>query len=82
LNKSGREIACDNSKSILQIATAAGVAIETDCQSGTCGTCKQKLVEGNVEYPNNAPAALADAEQAQYVLTCSAHPVGRVVLDL
>ncbi len=81
-NKSGKEIACDNGKSILHIATAAGVAIETDCQSGTCGTCKQRLVEGTVEYPNNAPAALTDAEQAQYVLTCSAHPVGRVVLDL
>jgi ferredoxin-nitrite reductase len=81
-SKSGKEIACDNGKSLLHIATAAGVAIETDCQSGTCGTCKQRLVEGTVEYPNNAPAALTDAEQTQYVLTCSAHPVGRVVLDL
>jgi ferredoxin-nitrite reductase len=81
-NKSGKEINCDNSKSILKIATAAGVTIETDCQSGTCGTCKQRLIEGAVEYPNNAPAALSDAEQTTHVLTCSAHPIGRVVLDL
>lgn len=81
-NKSGKEITCDSSKSILKIAAEAGVAIETDCQSGTCGTCKQRLIEGSVEYPNNAPAALSDAEQATHVLTCSAHPVGRVVLDL
>ncbi|MCX5962550.1 MAG: ferredoxin--nitrite reductase [Cyanobacteria bacterium] len=82
LSKSGQEIVCDSGKSILSIATAAGIAIETDCQSGSCGTCKQTLVEGTVEYPNNSPAALTDAEQANYVLTCSAHPVGRVVLDL
>jgi ferredoxin-nitrite reductase len=58
------------------------VSIETDCQSGSCGTCKQALISGNVEYPNNVPAALSEAEQATHVLTCSAHPVGRVVLDL
>ena len=81
-SKSGQEIVCDSGKSILAIATAAGIAIETDCQSGSCGTCKQRLLEGTVDYPNNSPAALTDAEQAQYVLTCSAHPVGRVVLDL
>jgi hypothetical protein len=40
------------------------------------------LLAGQVEYPDNVPAALSDAEQAKFVLTCSAHPVGRVVLDL
>jgi ferredoxin-nitrite reductase len=82
LHRSGREINCDSGKSILAIATAAGVAIETDCQAGSCGTCKQRLIEGKVAYPNNVPAALSEAEQATHVLTCSAHPVGRVVLDL
>ncbi|MBE9032037.1 ferredoxin--nitrite reductase [filamentous cyanobacterium LEGE 11480] len=81
-NKSNQEINCDSSKSLLAIAAEAGISIETSCQAGSCGTCKQRLVEGKVEYPNNEPAALSDAEQAQFVLTCSAHPVGRVILDL
>jgi ferredoxin-nitrite reductase len=81
-NRSNKEVNCDSSQSILTIATNAGVAIASDCQAGTCGTCKQKLMEGTVEYPNNTPSALSDAEQTQYILTCSAHPVGRVVLDL
>jgi ferredoxin-nitrite reductase len=81
-HKSGKEISCDNTQSLLTIATAAGIAIETSCQAGSCGTCKQALLEGNVEYPENAPAALSEAAQAKFVLTCSAHPVGRVVLDL
>ncbi len=80
--RSGQEIICDNSKPLLAIATAAGLAIATDCQSGSCGTCKQRLIEGRVEYPNHVPAALSEAEQATHVLTCSAHPIGRVVLDL
>lgn len=80
--QSGKEINCDSSKSLLTIAAEAGITIDSSCQSGTCGTCKQALVEGSVEYPDNDPAALSDAEAKQYVLTCSAHPVGRVVLDL
>jgi ferredoxin-nitrite reductase len=80
--RSGKEIACDNSQSLLTIATAAGIIIDSNCQSGTCGTCKQALLEGTVEYPENIPAALSDAEQANFVLTCSAHPIGRVVLDI
>lgn len=81
-NQSGKEINCDSSKSLLTIATEAGIAIESSCHSGTCGTCKQALIEGKVEYPDNAPAALSDSEQASFVLTCSAHPIGHVVLDL
>jgi ferredoxin-nitrite reductase len=80
--KSGKEINCDNTKSLLKIAADAGITIETSCQAGSCGTCKQALLAGQVEYPDNVPAALSDAEQAKFVLTCSAHPVGRVVLDL
>jgi ferredoxin-nitrite reductase len=80
--RSGKEITCDNTKPLLKIAADAGITIETSCQAGSCGTCKQSLVSGTVEYPDNVPAALSDAEQANFVLTCSAHPVGRVVLDL
>ncbi len=80
--KSGKEINCDNTKSLLKIAADAGITIETSCQAGSCGTCKQPLIEGQVEYPDNVPAALSDAEQTKFVLTCSAHPVGRVVLNL
>ncbi len=80
--QSGKTVNCDSSKSLLAIATEAGIAIDASCQSGSCGTCKQTLIEGKVEYPDNEPVALSDAEQSQFVLTCSAHPVGRVVLDL
>jgi ferredoxin-nitrite reductase len=81
--KSGKTVSCDSSQSLLAIATAAGLAPESDCQSGSCGTCKQTLLSGQVEYPLNPPAALSPAEVAAgAVLACSAHPIGNVVLDL
>jgi ferredoxin-nitrite reductase len=80
LAATGQEIPCDSSQSILQIATAAGLSLDSSCQSGTCGTCKQR-VDGPIDYVNE-PAALSEADRAAgYALICSAHPTGRVVLQ-
>ncbi|MEM6252070.1 MAG: ferredoxin--nitrite reductase [Cyanobacteria bacterium P01_D01_bin.156] len=78
-SKSGKEVNCDDSQSILAIAEDAGIDIESSCQSGSCGTCKVPLLEGKVRYEGD-PSALEAGETA--VLTCIAHPQGRVVLDL
>jgi ferredoxin-nitrite reductase len=81
--KSGQTISTDSGQSLLAIATAAGFNLESDCQSGSCGTCKQTLLSGQVEYPLNPPTALSPADLAAgAVLACSAHPIGNVVLDL
>jgi len=43
------------------------------CMGGACGTCRAKLLEGNVEMDQNF--ALGQAElDAGYVLTCQSHP--------
>jgi ferredoxin-nitrite reductase len=79
--KSGKEVACTEADSILEVAEQAGISLDSSCQSGSCGTCKQQLVEGKVTY-SNPPTGLSDSEQASgYVLTCSAHPTGKVVVN-
>jgi ferredoxin-nitrite reductase len=81
LAKSGRAIASTDAVSILEAAEAAGEAFDSSCRGGTCGTCKQKLLQGEVRY-DGTPAALSDADRsAGYILACIAHPVGAVVLD-
>ncbi len=74
-------IACTEADTLLDLAAAANIPIESSCRSGTCGTCKSRLVSGQVRY-SGTPEALDDAEQqAGYVLTCIAHPTGEVVLE-
>lgn len=78
-SKTGKEISCDDSQSLLAIAEDAGLEIESSCQSGTCGTCKLPLLEGKVRYEGD-PAAL-DTGETGVVLTCIAHPEGRLIID-
>ncbi|MEP7282907.1 MAG: 1,2-phenylacetyl-CoA epoxidase subunit PaaE [Rubrivivax sp.] len=67
--------------SILDAASAAGLEVPFSCTSGVCGTCRAKLIEGEVRMERNF--ALDKAEVANgFVLTCQAHPVSeRVVLS-
>ena len=67
--------------SILDAAAAAGLEVPFSCTSGVCGTCRAKLVEGQVRMERNF--ALDKKEVAAgYILTCQAHPLTeRVVLS-
>jgi len=51
------------------------------CTSGVCGTCRAKVLQGQVRMSRNF--ALDQAELAAgFVLTCQAHPVSeRLVLS-
>jgi ring-1,2-phenylacetyl-CoA epoxidase subunit PaaE len=51
------------------------------CTSGVCGTCRAKLLEGQVRMERNFALDKADLA-AGFVLTCQAHPLTeRVVLS-
>ena len=67
--------------SILDAASAAGLEVPFSCTSGVCGTCRAKLLEGEVRMERNF--ALDKNEVANgFVLTCQAHPLTeRVVLS-
>jgi ring-1,2-phenylacetyl-CoA epoxidase subunit PaaE len=67
--------------SILDAASAAGLEVPFSCTSGVCGTCRAKVVEGDVRMERNF--ALDKKEVAAgFVLTCQAHPItANVVLS-
>lgn len=67
--------------SILDAASAAGLEVPFSCTSGVCGTCRAKVVEGEVRMERNF-ALDKNEVAAGFILTCQAHPTTeRVVLS-
>lgn len=73
-----------DSGSLLELAESHGLTPEFSCRGGSCGTCKTRLLSGQVHYPN-PPAELP---QDGGVLICCVVPaqgedgVQPLVLDL
>lgn len=72
------------SGSLLELAESRGLNPDFSCRGGSCGTCRTRLVSGQVHYPN-PPAELPDNDM---VLICCAVPaesengIQPLVLDL
>ncbi|MDQ0123733.1 ferredoxin-NADP reductase/predicted pyridoxine 5'-phosphate oxidase superfamily flavin-nucleotide-binding protein [Pseudomonas lini] len=56
--------------SLLELAESRGLRPEFSCRGGSCGTCKTRLISGQVNYPQ-PPAEVPDEGQ---VLICCAIP--------
>jgi hypothetical protein len=65
--------------SLLELAESRGLNPEFSCRVGSCGTCKTRLVSGQVHYP----VPPAEKPAPDHVLICCAVPAsGPLVLDL
>ncbi|WP_407520748.1 pyridoxamine 5'-phosphate oxidase family protein [Methylobacterium oryzisoli] len=58
------------SGTLLDLAEARGLSPEFSCRTGSCGTCRTKLLAGAVTYVRETSAPVAEDE----VLICSAVP--------
>ena len=60
---------------ILQAAQAAGLAYPHGCQIGRCGSCKSRLISGEVDLLPHTPFALTAADKERgLILACRAVP--------
>ncbi|MFC0401627.1 pyridoxamine 5'-phosphate oxidase family protein [Paraburkholderia rhizosphaerae] len=58
------------SGTLLEFAEAQGLSPEFSCRGGSCGTCRTRVVDGAVAYPNPPEYPVADHE----ALICCAVP--------
>ncbi|WP_296745949.1 2Fe-2S iron-sulfur cluster-binding protein [Mesorhizobium sp.] len=77
--KSGHTAAWDpTAESLLAFAEAQGLSPDFSCRAGICGTCKSRLVSGEVAYFEEP----LDEPPPGEALLCCSKPRGSVVLDL
>jgi vanillate O-demethylase ferredoxin subunit len=69
-------------RTIVEVLRDAGVAVETACEQGVCGTCVTSVVEGE---PDHRDSVLSEEERrGEGLMTtcCSRAKSARLVLDL
>ena len=77
-----RQFSVEQGETLLDAATRAGVPMTYGCRGGSCGSCKARLLEGEVDYPYEAPVALSEQERgAHYILACQAVPRSDLVVE-
>jgi phthalate 4,5-dioxygenase reductase subunit len=80
LQGSGQIFEVPADTSILQTLRNHGIAVPFSCESGTCGSCKTGLVEGEADHRD---LVLLEEEKSHRIMVCvSRSRGGRLVLDL
>lgn len=71
-----------NKESVLDAALEQGIELPYSCKGGVCGTCRCKVIKGEVDMDANF--SLEDYEVARgFVLTCQSFPItDHLLIDL
>jgi vanillate O-demethylase ferredoxin subunit len=80
LARTGRTLNIPGDKTILQVLRENGIAVETACELGVCGTCRTRYLEGE---PDHRDFVLEEQEHANEMTVCCSRSKSRLlVLDL
>ena len=77
----GAGFAAPAGEPLLNTLERAGLRIPSRCQTGVCGTCRTRLVEGRVYVPRTVVLRQAD-RLARVIHPCVAYPLSDVVVHL
>ena len=74
-------VACQEDETILNAALRANLLLPYGCRDGACGSCKSRLIEGEVRHASHQSSTLTEVEQKQgYLLPCVARPLSDVTI--
>jgi CDP-4-dehydro-6-deoxyglucose reductase, E3 len=83
LQPSGHQFSVAADANILEAALDAGINLPYGCKNGACGTCKGKVLSGEVDLGIAQESALpADERAAGMALFCCAKPQSDLVLEV
>ncbi len=82
IQPSGHTFTPEADETILEAALRQGFTLPYGCRNGACGSCKGKVVSGQVDYGDHQPNTLTDEEKAQgLALFCCATPLSKLVIE-
>ena len=67
LARTGKTVEVPVDKTVLEVLRENGLEVPSSCETGTCGTCRTKLLEGEVDHRD---LVLADHERKDHIMIC------------
>ncbi|MDB5855926.1 MAG: CDP-6-deoxy-delta-3,4-glucoseen reductase [Herminiimonas sp.] len=79
---SGRQFACEDGETVLAAAIRQGVGLPYGCKNGACGSCKGRLISGQITHGAHQEKALSVAEEESgLALFCCARPHADIQIE-
>jgi len=77
---SDRTITCESEKFVLDAALEAGIKVLFNCREGFCGTCKSRLVSGEVDMKHNGGIRPKEIAAGKF-LPCCSKPLSDLIVE-
>ena len=82
LKTSGKQFTVTPDENILEAALRQGINLPYGCKNGACGSCKGKVLEGQVNHGQHSESALSKTDEtAGGILFCCAHPQSDLLIE-
>ncbi len=83
IQPSGHVYNAPEGETVLKAGLAEGFNLPYSCRNGACGSCKGRVIEGQVDQGEYTPSVLSDAErEAGFALFCCARPLSDLVIEV
>lgn len=83
ISNSGETFAAEQNEHLLDAALRAGVVIPHNCRNGFCGSCRARVISGDVDRGEIKPEVISDEEQGKgYILCCQAKTLSDVAIEV
>ena len=82
LKTSGKQFTVNQDESILEGALRQNINLPYGCKNGACGSCKGKVLEGQVTHGQHSESAMSRSDEtAGATLFCCAHPQSDLLIE-
>lgn len=82
LKTSGKQFLVNQDETLLEAALRQGINLPYGCKNGACGSCKGKILEGQVTHGQHSESALSRVDEtAGRILFCCATPHSDLLIE-
>lgn len=79
----GRVFQARGDEPVLTAALREHLNLPHSCKSGSCGTCRVRVIRGGLAYPRGRPLGISTEEEAAgHALICQAHALEDLVIEI